>query len=393
MPTNRCPTREQLREYVFGTLAEELAESIATHLATCPSCETVLEQLEQLPDEVLADLRRQPAGPIRGGAPVPEARSSIIASSGFLADAAALPAAVPDARGSGREYLGSYELLEEIGRGGMGIVYKARHTKLDRVVALKVLPAERVRDPEFVARFQREMQAVGRLDHQNIVRATDGGEAAGKHFLVMEYIPGVNLEELVRQRGPLAVADACELIRQAALGLQCAHEHGMVHRDVKPSNLMLTPDGQVKIFDLGLAKLRTTPSSGPEMTGTGQKMGTAGYMAPEQLADCRAVDIRADIYSLGCTLFKLLTGHAPFDSPQYPVPYGKEKGAPARCHSADQGVSRGRSHGPGRGPGSHAGQESGRPLWHSGSSRGCIEPVHGGFRSVRRGKRQGPPDA
>ncbi len=135
--------------------------------------------------------------------------------------------------------IGPYELLEKLGEGGMGAVYKALHSSLEKVVALKVLPRERLH-PDAIARFKREMKAVGKLDHPNIVRATDAGEAGGDHFLVMEYVDGLDLSQLLRRVGPLAAADACELVRQAAVGLQHAHQRGMVHRDIKPNNIMLT---------------------------------------------------------------------------------------------------------------------------------------------------------
>jgi WD40 repeat protein len=168
------------------------------------------------------------------------------------------------------------------------------------------------------ARFEREMEAIGAVDHPNIVRAMHAGEAEGTPYLVVEYVDGLDLSELAARLGPLPIADACELVRQAALGLQCAHEHGLVHRDVKPSNLMLTRQGQVKILDLGLALLRGPHAEqADELTGAGQTMGTWDYMAPEQGIDSHEVDVRADIYSLGATLYKLLTGHAPFSGKRY----------------------------------------------------------------------------
>jgi len=213
--------------------------------------------------------------------------------------------------------LGEYEILERLGGGGMGNVYKALHTRLNRFVALKMLPESRHDDATANFRFDREMRAAGSLDHPNIVRASDAREIDGKRFLVMELVEGMDLAELGRRYGPLPIADACELIRQAALGLQSAHERGLVHRDVKPSNLMFTPQGQVKVLDLGLALFKVLPPAESDSTASGQAVGTAEYMAPEQVSDAHKVDIRADVYSLGCTLYKLLAGHAPFDGPQY----------------------------------------------------------------------------
>jgi Tol biopolymer transport system component/tRNA A-37 threonylcarbamoyl transferase component Bud32 len=213
--------------------------------------------------------------------------------------------------------LGEYALLEKLGEGGMGTVYKARHAELDRLVAIKVLRKGYVEEDWAVARFRREIKAVGQLDHPHIVRAYDARKIADTHFLVMEYVDGLDLNELVDCCGPLPTADACELVRQAALGLQCAHEHGLVHRDIKPPNLMLNRQGQVKILDLGLVRVRAAGGLSGEMTAVGQVMGTPDYMAPEQVSDSHAIDIRADIYSLGCTLYKLLTGRAPFSGPQY----------------------------------------------------------------------------
>ena len=210
--------------------------------------------------------------------------------------------------------LGSYVLLERLGEGGMGQVFKARHWKLGKVVALKLIRKERLENPDAVRRFQREIHAAAQLDHPNIVRAIDADEVDGTHLLVMEYVPGADLAQLVKQAGPLPVDRACDYIRQAALGLQHASERGLVHRDIKPPNLLLTPQGVVKILDMGLARLnRGDDGEGISvMTVEGAVMGTPDYMAPEQALDSHSVDIRADLYSLGCTLYFLLTGKVPF---------------------------------------------------------------------------------
>ena len=161
------------------------------------------------------------------------------------------------------------------------------------------------------------MKAVGQLDHKHIVRAMDAGEAEGRHYLAMEYVEGLDLSKILDRIGPLAVADACEIVRQVAVGLRAADERGLIHRDIKPSNLMLTPDGQIKILDLGLAVFETERTPEGETTAYGQIVGTPDYIAPEQINDAHSVDARADIYSLGCTLYKLLTGQVPFTGPRY----------------------------------------------------------------------------
>jgi hypothetical protein len=217
---------------------------------------------------------------------------------------------------SGPPVIPGYEILGKLGEGGMGTVYKARHQSLDRLVALKVVRWDFAADPSHLVRFQREARAAARLSHPNIVTLYDAGQDGGRPYLTMEYVEGVTLAELVRRRGPLSVGEACDLIRQAALGLQHGHERGLVHRDIKPSNLIVTQGTrQLKILDFGLARLREhvaacAPST--EVTEEGALMGTADYLAPEQALDARRVDIRADIYALGCTLFHVLTGQPPF---------------------------------------------------------------------------------
>jgi serine/threonine protein kinase/WD40 repeat protein len=212
--------------------------------------------------------------------------------------------------------LGPYQLLKRIGQGGMGQVYKARHVLMDRIVALKVIRTDRMDHPESLNRFRREMQAAAKLVHPNVVHSYDAGQAGEVYFLAMEYIEGTDLKELLNQRGRLPPSEACECIRQTALGLQHAHERGLVHRDIKPSNLIRASSGNVvKVLDLGLARLRTrleqdATTSG--LTGEGLMMGTPDYIAPEQAIDSRSADIRSDIYSLGCTLYQLLTGQPPF---------------------------------------------------------------------------------
>jgi serine/threonine protein kinase len=209
--------------------------------------------------------------------------------------------------------LGQYLLLDRLGAGGMGLVFKAQHTKLKKTVALKLLPTERMAQAGMVERFHQEMEAIGRLEHPNVIRATDAGEEGGRHYLVMEYAQGQDLLKVLRERTTLPVDQACTVIRQAALGLQYIADQGLVHRDIKPSNLLLTTTGHVKILDLGLALLKDADASGDrELTSPGQVMGTWDFMAPEQTRDSHKVDIRADIYSLGCTFYKLLTGQAPF---------------------------------------------------------------------------------
>lgn len=208
--------------------------------------------------------------------------------------------------------LDEYELIEKLGAGGVGVVYKARHVHLQRTVALKVVHASH-EHPAAVTRVRREMAALGRLNHPHFVQAFDAHEADGAFLLAMEYVKGPSAAQLLRQAGPLSVPDACELARQTAEGLHHAGEQGLVHRDIKPANLIVTREGLVKILDLGLALLTTDE----ELTAPNDPVGTADYTAPEQILNGHAVDARADLYSLGCTLYRLLAGQAPFGSSDF----------------------------------------------------------------------------
>jgi serine/threonine protein kinase/WD40 repeat protein len=221
--------------------------------------------------------------------------------------------------------LGQYLLQEVLGQGGMGMVFKGRHRRLDRTAAIKFIRKECLTSAEAVQRFYQEARATAQLAHPNIVAVFDADEYNGIHFMAMEYVQGIDLARLVKKEGPLRVGQACDYIVQAAEGLQHAHERKLVHRDIKPSNLIVTrqpgPQGSgltleiVKILDMGLARLdagRLNDADGVPLTQDGIMMGTPDYMAPEQAADAHQVDIRADLYSLGCTFYHLLAGQVPF---------------------------------------------------------------------------------
>ena len=214
--------------------------------------------------------------------------------------------------------IGDYVVTDSIGRGGMGYVLKARHRRMKRPVAIKFLLKSLTESDDLQRRFEREVEAAAQLDHQNIVTAYDAGVHDGSHYLVMQYVDGEDLSHLVKSAGPLDIADAVDVIRQAALGLGYAHDRGIIHRDIKPGNLLLDNDGVVRILDMGLARMLPSPGDALEggaqadLTNTGSVMGTIDYMAPEQALDSKSVDHRTDIYALGCTLYFLLTGNPPF---------------------------------------------------------------------------------
>ncbi len=214
--------------------------------------------------------------------------------------------------------LGNYVLLERIGTGGMGMVFKAQHRRMKRIVAVKILSRAMLKNPDALRRFHREVEAAAKLTHPNIVAAFDADESDGTHFLAMEYVEGVDLARHVKDKGPMSVDKALDCVLQAARGLEHAHSQGIIHRDIKPGNLLLDQNGTVKILDMGLALIHESASEEsangePPLTEMRSIIGTVDFMSPEQAVDSRQADHTSDIYSLGITLHFLLMGKPAYE--------------------------------------------------------------------------------
>ncbi len=355
MPNDlHCPSEEDLIAFGSGLVTDADASRIGEHLDRCSTCCTAMETLHEY-DPIAVALRR----------PVPEFTTAaepsvasvnpertisakrviqILSDCGLMdgadalkflealppvenpRDGAELASALVQARkltpyqaqavlsGKGQTLLlGNYVVLDKIGQGGMGVVFQALHRRMNRVVALKVLSPRFGARPEFASRFQREIQAAAKLSHPNVVKALDAELTNARRFLVLEYIAGTDLSSLVKQSGKLPLRSAIDAVLQAARGLEYAHAQGIVHRDVKPSNLLRDLQGTIKLLDLGLARIMSSESGLAELTTTGAVMGTVDFMAPEQASDIKHADERADVYSLGITLWYLLTGRVAYE--------------------------------------------------------------------------------
>ena len=256
-------------------------------------------------DQAEQNVRRRPGGP-----PAPIVQVSDEALSHALVETGVLTPYQADQLCSGRTKLnlGPYAITDWIGQGGMGQVFKAVHQVMGRECAVKVLPLSKS-TPQSIASFIREIRTQAQLDHEHLVRAYDAGHDGNVHYLVTEYVPGTDLRRLVRSHGPLTMQKSANVILQAARGLQHAHERGLIHRDVKPGNILVTPDGIAKVSDLGLAACMHDPESDPR---AGKIVGTADYLSPEQIKTPLEVGAPSDIYSLGCTLYYSITGKVPF---------------------------------------------------------------------------------
>jgi tRNA A-37 threonylcarbamoyl transferase component Bud32 len=306
------PSAAELAAFAAGRLAGPSSQKVAAHLKECPACRRIVASPASAASEARTVYTTD-----GGSSDAPVSGGTLVAGAVVPSPAAAAPAPAPAAHpGALPPELANhprYRIGKELGRGGMGVVYQAEQTLMDRRVAIKVISKALLDQPGALERFQREVRAAAKLSHPNIVIAYDAEQAGDLHMLVMEFVEGQSLDQVLRRKGPLPLAHACHYVRQAALGLQHALERGMVHRDIKPQNLMLTPKGQVKILDFGLAKVASEQNrSGGDFTVQGTYMGTPDYSAPEQATDARSADIRADIYSLGCTLYCLLAGKPPF---------------------------------------------------------------------------------
>lgn len=302
------PTDQTLRSYGLGTLESGSAEAIHAHLEACPDCRKRVAELSA--DSFLGRARDAQGPPGKSTVGL----SRVDAAKGPEGDDVPIPPRA-DTIPPGLAEHPDYEIKRELGRGGMGVVYLAHNTLMGRDEVLKVLGRQVLDRPGMVDRFVREIRAVARLRHPNIVSAYSAMRVGEGIVFAMEYVDGLDLSRLVRSKGPLPVAHACLFAHQAALGLQCAHEEGLVHRDIKPANLMLTKKGGkaiVKVLDFGLARATREEKVDGGLTSEGQALGTPDFIAPEQILNAPGADIRADIYSLGGTLYYLLTGHPPF---------------------------------------------------------------------------------
>ncbi|MBX9579360.1 MAG: protein kinase [Gemmataceae bacterium] len=291
------PPADRLAAYALGRLPPDQAARVETHLGACEDCTRAAEQA-QAADPLLEAVRTLPL------------------SSARPADPHAPP---PELAGHPR-----YRLDRLLGRGGMGEVWRATHLLMNRPVAVKLVHRDLAGSPAAAARFRREVEAAAQLDHSHVVRTFDADEAGGRLLLVMELVEGPDLARVVADRGPLPVEEAVGYARQALLGLQHAHEQGLVHRDVKPQNLLLGPGQVVKVGDFGLASVLDVEDAaggagaagstapGESLTRAGQGCGTPDYIAPEQVRDAKSADARADLYALGGTLYHLLAGRPPF---------------------------------------------------------------------------------
>jgi serine/threonine-protein kinase len=246
-----------------------------------------------------------------------------------------MPALAEDAKESGLSTLKDYRLISKLGEGGMGAVYKAQQLSLDRVVAIKVPFKHLAKDASFIGRFYREARIMAKLDHPNILRCYGVGEENGWHYLAMEFIDGASMQSWLKQLGKIPLGDALHVTIACGNALQHAHEQDLIHRDIKPDNILITKKGQVKVADMGLAKALTDDLG---LSRTGMGAGTPHYMAPEQARDAKHVDGRSDIYALGCMLYAFITGKTPFSADTYvDLILEKEKGkfTPARRSSSD----------------------------------------------------------
>ena len=339
-----CIPDEVLHSLVAGTLADEEAAPWEAHLVECSAC-LQRTQVFNNGDTVVAALKASQAHARWGEessavdrlierladreqlsvAAAPTA-ASVYAETPTFVDAT-MPTAPTSEAGIGPDTrVGPYRIVKKLGEGGMGAVYLATHTKLQKNIAMKILSQKLTSQAGAIARFEREMRAVGKLNHPHIVQAFDAGEVDGHHYLAMEYIEGSDLHVLVKQRGPMSIVNACKAVRQTAMALSAAHAAGLVHRDLKPSNLLIGKNGQVKLLDLGLALLADESAEVTELTTAGQTFGTPDYMAPEQWEDSHTADARTDLYALGCTLYFLLVGHPPYGTDKYRNAVAKMKG-------------------------------------------------------------------
>ena len=305
------PTDQTLQAYGLGKLDDASAESVSKHLELVPG----------LPAPGCRDVVRQ----LPGAAPWCPGIAGDVGHRRTLATrwidaptrgpAVAIAPPPADTMPPGLADHPDYEVIRELGRGGMGVVYLARNKLMGRLEVLKVVGGHLVERPGVRDRFLREVQSAAKLQHKNIVTAYSAMRLGESIVLAMEYVEGDDLAKVVKSGGPLPVINACYFIYQAALGLQHAHERGMVHRDIKPANLILAREGKkaiVKVLDFGLAKVTSEGQADSGLTREGQMLGTPDYIAPEQIRDAQSADIRADIYSLGCTFYYLLTGGPPF---------------------------------------------------------------------------------